>query len=289
MTLVAHETYWGSRPFVDAVQIETGRSLTEQSASLEVGRADFVSLQALDVRRLASRHVRVSATSPLELVAIVFDDRGVGAGSGPLRRAVALAIDRASMCSVLMQGHAVPAAGVLPDWISGYATLLATEQDRTLARASAAAVPAPQRRVTLGFAESDGLLKAIAERIAVDAREVGLPVTLTPPGAASSPDARLVRVRLDPTTRERALVRVLSALDPQGRLWPAAGRPTAAASLEDAYRFERALGEHAVLVPLVHLPELYGTSPAVESWRGPIVQPTGDWNLANAWLRIEAR
>ena len=43
----------------------------------------------------------------------------------------------------------------------------------------------------------------------------------------------------------------------------------------DGHRVERALVERDVIVPVVHLPIVYGLGDWVESWNGPIVSPTG--------------
>src|SRR5262249_39561965 len=42
--LRAYESYWGARPFLDAVQIEQGIAPRDQLANIESGRADFVSV-----------------------------------------------------------------------------------------------------------------------------------------------------------------------------------------------------------------------------------------------------
>ena len=49
-------------------------------------------------------------------------------------------------------------------------------------------------------------------------------------------------------------------------------------------RVERALLENGVIVPLVHAPELFGLGARVDSWNGPIVLPSGAWDLANVWI-----
>ena len=48
LLLRAHDSYWGSRPFLDQVRIEFGRSLTNQLTDLETGRADIVSARPTD-------------------------------------------------------------------------------------------------------------------------------------------------------------------------------------------------------------------------------------------------
>ena len=50
------------------------------------------------------------------------------------------------------------------------------------------------------------------------------------------------------------------------------------------YRVEHALLEHQIIVPLVHLPDLYAIGDRVHAWNGPALQPTGALNLANVWI-----
>jgi len=82
-----------------------------------------------------------------------------------------------------------------------------------------------------------------------------------------------------------ALADVMTGLGPRtialaGRLTP----PEPGEPLDTVLRTERALLERSVIVPLVHVPELYAVSPRVEAWNGPAVLASGPWNLANVWL-----
>lgn len=288
LTLRAHDEHWAGRPFVDTVQIEMGRPVADQMSSLELGRADIVSLLPQDLRRVSRRGVGVATTRPVELVAMVFAGHAAAAGSKEVRRALSFAIDRASICSVLLQRQGQPAPALLPEWLSGYAPLLARDHDRALARTMAAAVPQTLRTLTLGVDGSDRLLREIADRIAVDAREVGLSITVAASvPTPAQPDARLVRIRLEPTTRERALTLMMRALAPHLRVSTGVPLPAPDASLEQFYRFERSLMEQGLIVPLVHLPELYATASGVESWLQPVATAAGTWNLANVWLRVD--
>jgi peptide/nickel transport system substrate-binding protein len=280
--LRAHEDYWSGRPFVDAVQIDMGLSSAEQLSHLEVDRADLVAVNAPDVRRVSQRGLRLVESRPLELMALVFDVNRATPASGPIRRALALTIDRAAMCTILLQRHAQPASALLPQWLSGYASLLAVPLDRAQARTIVSARPAAQRALTLRVDPSDPLAHAIAERIAVDAREAGLSIKVEAPGTlAPRPDVRLVRVRLDAKSPDLALARAVAVLGPRaapdGPLEPGA-------ALGDVYRYERALLEGNAIIPVVHLPEIYALGARVESWNGPLILATGAWDLASVWL-----
>jgi hypothetical protein len=42
--------------------------------------------------------------------------------------------------------------------------------------------------------------------------------------------------------------------------------------------------EKSVVIPVVHLPELYGASARVAFWNRPGVTATGAWSFADLWL-----
>jgi hypothetical protein len=60
--------------------------------------------------------------------------------------------------------------------------------------------------------------------------------------------------------------------------------PGPGSPLDEVARVERVLLERDVIVPIVHVPELYGLGPRLESWNGPPVSPSGGWSLADVWL-----
>jgi hypothetical protein len=104
-------------------------------------------------------------------------------------------------------------------------------------------------------------------------------------GLAPRPDARLVRIRLDATTPDRALTSALTALGP--RVTALAGGlpvPGSGAPLESVLATEAAVLEPGVVVPLAHVRELYALGERVELWSGPAVRGSGAWNLANVWV-----
>ena len=284
VTLRAHDTYWNSRPFVDAVEIDMGVPLADQLTNLELRRADIVSVRPTDVRRLSQRGLRAAASRPLDLFTVIFEPHRTQAADDQIRHAIATRIDRSVLCSALLQRQAEPATAVLPAWLSGYALPTA---GRRAARIPLAASPQTQRTLTLRIDPSDPLAQAIADRIVVDAREAGIAIIVqAPAGLAPRPDARLVRVRLSATTPDRALAAAMTALGARvTALATPETAPAAGAPIETVYRIERALVERDVIVPVVHVSDLYGLSDRVERWNGPVIQPTGAWDLANVWLR----
>jgi hypothetical protein len=261
----ADENAPGGRPFLDGVEIEMGRAVREQAIDLEVGKADVVELAPNESRRQPAGR-RVWSSAPVRLLAVLFGPRVEDAR---VREAFSLAVDRAAIHVVLLQRHGEPAGSLLPQWVSGYAFLFSTASDGARARALAAAAPAPARAFTL--AASGAIARPIAERIALNARDAGLAITLVPGGPA---DARVVEVRIGSAEPGPALAGVAAALG--------LPEPAAAASPEAIYEAERALLEGFRVVPLVHLPELYGAGPRVRG--GPGITPLGEWRFADLWL-----
>src|SRR5207237_9787654 len=92
---------------------------------------------------------------------------------------------------------------------------------------------------------------AIADRIAVDARDVGLTIRVDPADSlAPRPDMRLVRVKLEATSPERALASALAGFGQRtGRVLSADTTLAAGAPVEAVYRLERALLASRVIVP----------------------------------------
>jgi len=285
--LRAFDDHWAARPFVDTVQIDQGRPLADQLASVEAGRADIVAVRPTDLRRLAQRRLRSLSSRPLELFAIAFEPHRSGAVDEPVRHTLAAAIDRTALANVLLQRQGEPARTLVPPWLSGYAPEFVADRREPISRASATALPAERRTLILRVDPTDSLATDIAARVAVDAREAGIVVTVqAPTGLAPRPDARLIRVRLHPTTPDRALAAALGGLGPRV---PAliAGAPSlsAGAPLETVLAVERTALETAMIVPLVHVRDVYAVGERVDSWNEPMILPSGAWNLAGVWVK----
>lgn len=133
---------------------------------------------------------------------------------------------------------------------------------------------------------NDAVLQALAGRLVLDARDAGLTVSLATLGSPGPPaDARLVRRLVPVASPERAL----------RRLWPEFGvspypvvgdeRPVGAVTLEAAWKLETSVVGRHLVIPLVHLPELFGVGPRVAGWPGPVMAPPGSLQLERAWLR----
>jgi hypothetical protein len=176
---------------------------------------------------------------------------------------------------------------MLPQTVSGYAPfVLDGKAAAPLSRSAVAALPAVRRTLALRVTPSDPVAQAIAERIAVNARDAGFAVTVqAPAGLGPRFDVRLVRLSFRAAAPPEALSDLMTGLGPRmlallGRIT----RPDAGASLEDVLLAERTILATGIIVPVAHLPELYALGPRVQAWNGPAVLPSGAWNFANVWL-----
>ncbi len=262
----ANENAPGGRPFLDTVDVQLGRPLREQALDLELGRADVVEVAPSEVRRITAPR-RLWASAPVRLLALVF---GARVPDPRVREALALAVDRAAILNVLLQRQGEISGALLPQWLSGYAFLFPSAADIARARALVAALPAPARTLSLGV--NDPAWQPIAARIALNARDAGLNLLVA--GIAAPADVRLVETRIVSEDPGRALAGVASSLG--------LPEPPPADSPEAEYRVERSLLDGFRVVPLFHLPYLYGVSARVKG--GPGISPLGEWRFEPLWL-----
>lgn len=284
----ASESCWAGRPFVDSIALTTGVSAAQQGNAIAFDQADVVELPASDARRTMQRGVRVASSDPVQLFALVFDPSRPAVQDARLRQAVSLSVDRASIADVILQKQAVSAGSLLPNWISGYAHLFSATADLPRAKELLAASGHERSRsmpLVLFYDSGDAEAHAVADRVAVNLREVGIMVQVAGqmPGQvpeqmaggkskAAAPDVRLVRHRLAAPDAEAALSELLNAL---GEAAPQLE------TLEQAYTAERATIDAFRVIPLVHVPESYGLGPQVRDWMAP---RWGGWDLADVWL-----
>jgi peptide/nickel transport system substrate-binding protein len=201
----ANEEFREGRPFVDSIEIVMGRAAHERLVDLELSKTDLTEIAPQDARRAAEQGVRVSASQPDELLALVFVEhdaprtsgsiasgnaagRAGGRASGrPLApakeevmgQALSLAIDRVAIVNFILQKTGEPAGGLLPQWSSGTAFLFPAaapsaadlEHAKELSKEIAAAGP-----LVLGYDSADPLEQSVAERIVVNAKEAGMSV-----------------------------------------------------------------------------------------------------------------
>jgi peptide/nickel transport system substrate-binding protein len=277
---VANDSCWAGRPFVDKIELLMGVDFQQQANAISFGQADVVELPASQVRRAAQRGVRTASSDPVELFALIFDASRPAVQDAHLRQAISLFIDRTSVADVILQKQGVPAGGLLPNWISGYAHLFPASSDLPRAKDLLAASGRELSRsmpLVLVYDSGDAEAHAVADRVAVNLREVGIKVQVsgqmadgkTKPAAA---DLRLVRHRISTPDPAAALSELLISL---GETAMDLETP------EQIYAAERAPIDSFHVIPLVHVSESYGLSPQVRDWMAP---RWGGWKLEDVWL-----
>lgn len=256
VTFAAHGTYWGGRPYLDSIEVQTGRSSQQQALDLELGKADVIEVPLTDLRRLRQRNARLVISRPTEVLALVFDP--ARAIPPAVQEAVALSIDRVAIQNVLLQREGEISAALLPQWLSGYSFVFRAARDVPRARQLATGAAA----ITLAYERSDTLGRSIAERIAVNANESGLSLRLAP---GSEGDVRLVRLRITSTDPETALADLAVQLKSPPPM------------PDTLYNMEKALLGGGRVIPLLHLPVAWQVSPKVHGW-------TGNRRWEDVWL-----
>lgn len=262
----ANDNAPGGRPFLDAVEIQMARSLRDQSVDLELGKADVVELSPAELRRQVAGR-KVWSSSPVRLMALVFGPR---IAEVRVREALALAVDRTAIHSVLLQRQGEISGALLPQWITGYAFVFGAAADVAKAQTLVAGLSPADRTFTL--AVDDAANRAIADRIQLNARDAHLTVSVVPP--TGNADVRLVETRIAFADPPHALASVAAAFG--------LSEPPAARGPEDLYAAERALLDGFRVIPLFHLPNVYGAGPRVQG--GPVVTPLGEWRFDSLWV-----
>jgi peptide/nickel transport system substrate-binding protein len=278
--LDANPACWAGRPFVDKIELAMGVDFQQQANAISFGQADVVELPASQVRRAAQRGVLTSSSDPVELFALVFDASRPAVQDARIRQVISLAIDRASIADVILQRQAIVAGSLLPNWISGYAHLFPASADLPRARdllAASSQAHSHSMPLVLICDSSDAEARAVADRVAVNLRELGIMVQVsgrsvdgkTNPAAA---DFKLVRERIAAPNAAMALSEFLHSLgeSPAGMETP-----------EQIYAAERSPIDAIHVIPLVHVSESYGLSPQVRDWMPP---RWGGWRLEDVWL-----
>jgi Bacterial extracellular solute-binding proteins, family 5 Middle len=291
----ANEDYRAGRPFVDSIEVQMGRSTHERLLDLELNKADFVQIPAELARQATDHGVRVSASQPDELLALVFLKGRTATENARVREGIARCIDRAAIVNFILQKEGEPAGGLLPQWSSGTAFLFPTETDARGAKEIWSQI-SPSPKLVLGYDSADTLEQSVAERIVVNAKEAGISLVsraIPNPGTASAHagsealrgdtihvDARLIRLRM-PSPMPR--VALAAFIDVLGTLDGIEARPLPEnASPEDIYNAERSIISGGRVVPLVWMPQVYGLSARVRDWKQPAAGES--WPLANVWL-----
>ncbi|BDC49961.1 hypothetical protein F183_A22770 [Bryobacterales bacterium F-183] len=214
-TLRAFDLYWDRRPFIDGIEL----AATAQDA-------DVAELALAGARRPRSDTHRLWTTSAMETVVVHLGT----AAPVALREALSLALDRQSIVKVLFGGRGEAAGGLVPQAESGYAFLFPVQQDIVKARSLLAGVR-PAGPVTLGYPANDALLRQLADRIAVNARDAGLLLQVKP--GMGQQQWNMQRQSNEPFV---------------------------------SFEAERTAMEEGRLVPVVHVPRLFAIHSRVRGW-----------------------
>lgn len=278
--LLANESCWAGRPFVNEVDLTTGVDLQHQANAVAFGQADVVELSPDEVRRTAQRGVRIASSEPVDLFALIFNTARPSVQNERIRQAVALAIDRSAIADVVMQHQGVVAGGLLPGWLSGYAYLFPSAADPARAKdlwTAARREVSHAAPLVLDYDAGDAESHAVAERVAVNLQAAGIAVRISGLMAgnnanSTTADMRLGRHYIDTPDPVAALESLLS--------W--VGEPaTDVGTPGKAFAAENAPIADFQVIPLVHVSESVGLGPRVRDWT---FSPWGSWRLDDVWL-----
>jgi ABC-type transport system substrate-binding protein len=271
--LTASDDYWGGRAFLDAIEIEMGKSFREQMISLDLGKAQVIEVGPEQAHRVAAEGRRIDSSAPVELIALLFSLEPQSSDDVRQRQALALSIDRESLNTVVLQGGAELAGSLLPNWLTGYAFLFPSAIDLELARQIRGEIP-HTTSWSLAYDPADPAARVIAERVVLNARDAGLGMQIT---SASSADLRIVRVPLVSLDGQIALREVAARLGFSSSRF-------VSGSIDDLYNAENKLLQSQRVIPLLHLRTAYAVSNDVKNWR---TARDGSWRVTDTWLTAE--
>jgi ABC-type transport system substrate-binding protein len=253
MTLVANPDYWGGRHFPETITVLWGRSVREQELDLAAKRADLIEVPPEELHRAQQERARLSKSEPAEVV--VLTAQRASTSDVRLRQALSETIDRGALLNFIFQKQGEVAGALLPNWITGYGTLLPAVRDTAHARQLRGEVGG-RAAFTLGYDGGDAEMQLLAERLALNAREAGL--TLQAVARTSDVDWLLLRIPVRTANPAAALTEILHALHHSVELNDA--------TLESVFRAERAAVADYTLIPLLHLSRAWAASERLHDW-----------------------
>ncbi len=277
-TFVAHDQCWRGRPFVDGIQVQMGLGSSEQLSQMEAHHVDVAEVSLDQLGRAQQSNLRVGSSQPQELYLLLLNP--AVSKDLRLRDALSAAIDRNAIETMLLQRDGVAAASLLPQWITGYASLFSSARDLRQAQELRRAlndIPL----LNLAYDNSDPLARTIAERIALNARDAGIvvrPASGEGP-AANSAEIRLVKIALlspNPVSDLQDIAAQLGA--------DFSSLTMNELSDEQLYEQEYKMLKSLPVVPVAHVARMVAISPRVHDWSAG---RDGLWRLENVW--IEAR
>lgn len=271
LSLAANNQYWAGRPFIDAVEVDTGKLYRDQIMLLDLGKSDIAEIPPEAIRPAQSGNRLVLTSAPEELMALVFSRDAASSDEIKQRTALARSIDTAALNNVVFQAGGEPAGAMLPDWLSGYGLLFPSGS----AGAGAIHEKLPQSPSwTLSYDSGDQIAHIVSDRILLNARDVG--ITLQTTNSPTS-DIRLVRLPLPSLDPQVGLSELARQTHQTAPAFPNA-------SITANYSAENALLQKRRIIPLLHLRNAIAVRPNVHA---VVVRPDGTWNLRDVWLSPE--
>ena len=267
LSLVANDTCWQGRPFLDTIEIRTRRSIGDQWLDLTAGRADVVEVPAEESRQARQQHLLVVASQPVELLALQISDSGPLANLN-LREAIAQAIDRNALANVIFQKEGQVTASLLPQSLSGYGFLFPAERDLSKAQQLRGGITPPPLSLRI---EGDGAMQLVGQRIALNLSEAGFNVQINAPNA-QRPDLALRLFSIQAADPAAILEQILRTQDDLAAI---------DANPITEYKAEREFLDRRTLVPLLYLPRAFALSPRIRDLQ---LRSDGSPDLANASL-----
>jgi peptide/nickel transport system substrate-binding protein len=259
LILSAVEDAWQGRPFLDAVEISSRRSIRTQWLDLSFGRADVVDVPIDMLRQAQQEHLNLLQSSECDLLALSVTRHGVLTDDAQ-REAIALAVDRTALYNIIFQKQGEMTASLLPNALTGYGFLFPVTRD--LARAQTLRGPNVGTPVTLTVEDTNATVQLAAERIALNLRDAEFHVQVVPQGTAAesnAPALTLRRIHLESADPQAGLQQMLAAF---GQLLTEdSGDPAT------LYREEASFLQTRQVVPLLYMPRAFGVGPRVRGLR----------------------
>lgn len=267
ITLTARDDYWNGRAFLDTVEVDLGKPVRDQQIAFDVGKLDL--LEIGPETAFSANDRRVERSSPMQWVGLVFA-RVPSSNETGLREALSLSIDRATINNVLLHGSGELTGSILPEWMSGYSFLFPVNRNLDRARQLSSEAKPAGASWTLSFDSTDPVLRLIAERIALNAKDAGLSLQL------SNGPADISLVRMMPSSPEPHIA--------LGNMLPRLGFPAPtfeSTSLSALYAAEKTALDSQRVIPLFHLRPTVALGMALRGWEQT---DSGAWQLEDIWL-----
>jgi peptide/nickel transport system substrate-binding protein len=269
LSLVANDSCWQGRPFLDKIEIHGHKPVRDQWLDLSVGHVDVVEVPAEQMRQAREQHLNVVASPPVSLLALAIANAGVLFNPN-LRAGIAQAVDRSALSNFIFQKQGEITAGLLPSELTGYGFLFPADRDINKARELRGGLTPPP--LTLST-DNNATMQLAAQRIALNLREAGFNVQIGANTNSRATDMILLRLTLRSNQPQSALELLLRGVG--------VATPVLADTPAGLYRTEHDFLETHTLIPLLYLPRVYASSGRVRDLR---LSPDGVPMLAGVSL-----